>query len=210
MAAGDSFTPDAGQRIDAQGRVTYDFSGHISAEGLDMLAVTTGGGPIAPTPPDDRRVRWLRESDGSLVAEVFGYDPTTGKRGLWVGAGEEPDIEDNPATRRLIVDETGASSFLQLNNGGLARRTCTYWGAIPVSTIPAGGFFGPVPLVIVAGFGTPCVTTGIGDSGVPGQPCNQISLMHAVVSTTQINFYGHNRSAAPAAPIINYHIFGEL
>lgn len=69
------FTPDGGQRVDAQGHITYDFTGHIHAQGLDLDA----GADIA-TIPNDRRVRWQLQSDGSVVADVYGtyYDSGQG------------------------------------------------------------------------------------------------------------------------------------
>lgn len=63
----DRIFPDAGQKIDAQGRVSYDFAGHISAAGIDLLA-----GDDA-SPPNDRRVRWLNEATGAVVADLLGY-----------------------------------------------------------------------------------------------------------------------------------------
>jgi hypothetical protein len=64
----DTFTPDVGQRVDAAGRVTYDFDGHITANGIDLLASPPPGvprGPGDPVAPTDRRVGFVAESDGS-------------------------------------------------------------------------------------------------------------------------------------------------
>jgi hypothetical protein len=203
MAAGDTFTPDAGQRIDAQGHVTYDFTGHISAEGLDLNAVTTGG-PVAPSPPDDRRVRWLRESDGSLVAEVFGFDPSFGKRGLWVGAGPNPSPVTAPLpTRRLILDEDGRSGFVQLEG---SQRTRFHFGKIGVNALAPGTVAGPLPLIIVGGLGTPYVTTGIRDFG----NASAVTVSGAVVSATEIDFFIKNNGLAPATFEMNWHLICEF
>jgi hypothetical protein len=64
----DNFSPDVGQHVDPQGHVTYDFDAHIHARGLDLDAGASN------TPPADRRVRWLRTSDGAALADVFGFD----------------------------------------------------------------------------------------------------------------------------------------
>ena len=56
------------ERVDAAGNVTYDFEGHIAADGIDLDATSRGA------PADDRSVRWLRAVDGAVVARVFGYD----------------------------------------------------------------------------------------------------------------------------------------
>lgn len=62
----DSYSPLL-MTVDEQGRTGADFEGHISAEGVDLLAATSS------TDEADRQVRWLRESDGSLVARVKAY-----------------------------------------------------------------------------------------------------------------------------------------
>lgn len=60
--------------VDGQGRVTAEFEGHVSAAGLDLLAGTT------ISPPDDRKVRWLREADGALVAELAAYETAASRQ----------------------------------------------------------------------------------------------------------------------------------
>jgi hypothetical protein len=52
------------------GEAAFDFTGHVKAEGLDLDAGETA------TPPDDRRVRWLR-GDGSSVADLLAYGDDT-------------------------------------------------------------------------------------------------------------------------------------
>ena len=63
----DRMSPSGGQKVDAQGNVTYDFEGHIRAQGVDLDAGESS------SPPDDRRVRWLRRSDGAVVATLYAY-----------------------------------------------------------------------------------------------------------------------------------------
>lgn len=53
--------------LDEQGRVFADLSGHLSATGVDLLAVE---GPDIPL--EDRQLRWLREGTGEVVADVYG------------------------------------------------------------------------------------------------------------------------------------------
>jgi hypothetical protein len=72
---GDSWSSDTGQRIDADGKVSYDFSNvHIAAAGIDLTA--TEGNPTEL--PRDRVVQWLR-ADGAWVAEVGGRNQGGGK-----------------------------------------------------------------------------------------------------------------------------------
>src|SRR4051794_38584433 len=64
----DSSQPLAGMTTNPDGTIAYDFAGHVHASGLDLDEGTS------TTPPDDRKVRWLR-ADGSRGEEIFGYDP---------------------------------------------------------------------------------------------------------------------------------------
>jgi hypothetical protein len=134
-AAG-SFTPDIGQHIGVDGSLTYDFTGHIHAQGLDLDA---GGGA-----GNNPNVRWLRTSDGALVAQIdassVGHvstiemvaDDTSGSVGsaaltaiydenvplasvlasaAYVGPPSTPLITNRVAK---IIDGAGVSDFLQL------------------------------------------------------------------------------------------------
>jgi hypothetical protein len=67
------FAPDGGQRIDGNGRVTYDFTGHVHALGLDLDA-----GADIDASAADRKVRWTDTGNGAVVAEVYGFRGTVG------------------------------------------------------------------------------------------------------------------------------------
>lgn len=62
-----SYAALQGLRLAADGTVSYDFDGHVHADGLDLTA------GVNTTPPADRRVRWLRETTGELVADLSAY-----------------------------------------------------------------------------------------------------------------------------------------
>lgn len=99
---GDSFTPDGGQRIDAQGHVTYDFTGHIHAQGLDLDAGDD------KSPPGDRRVRWLAP-DGTDDVGIWG---AVGGRASLYGHGFGAQVEI------ATDDDSGASlASARLNVG---------------------------------------------------------------------------------------------
>src|SRR6185312_11804596 len=102
-----SFTPDGGQRVDDQGHVTYDFTGHVHAAGLDLDA----GADSAP--PDDRRVRWLTES-GGVVAQVYGT--RQGTHNLLVAkAGDPANVND--ANFEAQAASTAGAALLDLIAG---------------------------------------------------------------------------------------------
>lgn len=51
------------------GKISANFSGHVSAAGVDLPAAVT-----AQAGQPDNQVRWLKQSDGSLVASMVGFD----------------------------------------------------------------------------------------------------------------------------------------
>jgi hypothetical protein len=122
----DQFAPDAGQRIGPTGRVTYEFDGHVHADGLDLDAGTNN------TPPDDRRVRWLNTL-GQRVASLFGVELTSGGTGRSLYASVDRGAADLgqailQATRGDVVDAavSAVSSFedgptIMLNAGAQFR-----------------------------------------------------------------------------------------
>lgn len=63
----DSVSP-AYLTLDAAGNVGADFTGHVKATGLDLEAGTTA------SPPNDRKVRWLRTSDGAVIANLAAFN----------------------------------------------------------------------------------------------------------------------------------------
>lgn len=126
--------------LTADGAVGADFAGHVSAAGIDL---PLGVGGINPS-ENDSRVRWIRESDEHVGAEVY----AARNAGLMqtfaqlVADGPAGDLAkarltaqtDGPNARveveattlsqavyalagaelRTLLDETGQSSFLQL------------------------------------------------------------------------------------------------
>lgn len=63
--------PDTGYpnvfTVAPDGGITADFTGHIHAQGLDLDAGSD------PNPAADHRVRWLRASDGAVLAQLLAY-----------------------------------------------------------------------------------------------------------------------------------------
>lgn len=57
-----------GMTVALDGSITYDFEGHIKADGLDLDASTIA------TPPSDERIRWLRKTDGAVVADLYAFE----------------------------------------------------------------------------------------------------------------------------------------
>lgn len=117
--------------IAADGRVTADFEGHISAEGLDLDMGETA------TPPEDRKIRWLRASDGTRLAEIYAWHGGAGfpehallslraydrenldsNAELEVNAGGDGSLPSRVLAvaglqSRVIVRGDGASDFVQ-------------------------------------------------------------------------------------------------
>jgi hypothetical protein len=119
----DSLTTAAGMVIDAQGRVTYDFAGHVHAVGLDLDAGT------GAEPPADRRVRWLKPNGdpaGQLLTYAFGTqeilqllsgDDVNAGNGCRLSLNSDPAgtyrvFVTAGAQTRLLLDSAGNSDFL--------------------------------------------------------------------------------------------------
>lgn len=80
----DQIASRVGQRVDASGNVTYDFEGHISAEGIDLDAASD------EQPEDTQRVAWLTEG-GAMIASVWGSKRTSldDRAQAWIAAHAE-------------------------------------------------------------------------------------------------------------------------
>lgn len=87
------------------GTITYDFDGHIHADGLDLYAGTTS------SPPNDRLVRWLRQSDGALVRQIGAYDD--GTKYSNIDDVLDPASAQNYAQRRARVDPFAVRSTIE-------------------------------------------------------------------------------------------------
>lgn len=106
---GDSYSPTNVIRDPLTGEVTYDFDGHIHAEGLDLDAGDNA------SPPDDRKVRWLRLSDGAVVASIYAWEDL-GEQILALEAGDSVIVKTTraiPDNQRILLDTDGNSDFLQ-------------------------------------------------------------------------------------------------
>lgn len=108
---GEAATFFPGQLIqEADGSFGINVTGHIHAQGLDIDAGTT------LTPPNQQRVRWLRTSDGAVVADLTAWK---------VGAGDvlqvearAVDVGDNAQLLLLATDKNGSQDFIQAINFG--------------------------------------------------------------------------------------------
>jgi hypothetical protein len=83
------------------GTITYDFTGHVHAEGFDLDADT------AKPPSNLSKVRWLRAVDGVVVAELYA-DDVAGDAELVVQA----DAPSGDATTRLSLNAGAPNNFL--------------------------------------------------------------------------------------------------
>lgn len=111
MTEPDTFTLDVGQHVDAQGRVTYTFAGHIFAAGIDLPAGTSD------SPPDDSRVRWL-DAGGDEVGSAYVYElPGSRVIVLKVGACRLFLTENDAGASTLLVELDGEGSLIATGDG---------------------------------------------------------------------------------------------
>jgi hypothetical protein len=153
-----------GQKVGADGKVTYDFEGHVHARGLDLDAAGV------TTPPDTDRVRWLDGagvSRGSVVAAKDGVGNTVlalvgGQAAQGVAlnftSGDAVEVFAG-AQNRFLLDSAGKSNFLQL--ASLAKRTIVFGSA---NLTWPGGNQGSNGLVIAHGLGVvPVAVAALGN-----------------------------------------------
>lgn len=119
------YSPTPGMVVNADGSIEYDFDGRIRARGLDL---TAGTGALS-TSPLDRRVRWLRASDGAAVAELYGrevagggnlqlssVDPSNLNRAvlaLTSTPAEHSIVATAQAAQATVIDSDGWSGFVR-------------------------------------------------------------------------------------------------
>jgi len=146
----------------ATGKITYNFAGHISASGIDILAGDND------TPPNDRKIRWHRTTlAGAVTGSIVSYRSIgsqlaltsanlSNTRNTYVNiaqadaAGDastrisvNADIDPSgPAQDRVLLDALGRSSFLQ-SKALSGLRLQVLWGLISsagVILVGSGGY----------------------------------------------------------------------
>lgn len=100
----------SGRRVAADGTVTYDFEGHVCAQGgLDLIA----GDDIAPLA--DRKIIWHRDScSGAVVAELV----STGIGGANSLRAVVPSPDGSHSARLDIIGDNAGESAIQATVGG--------------------------------------------------------------------------------------------
>jgi hypothetical protein len=150
-AADETLTPTY-LTIAPDGTISANFSGHVQASGVDLPA-----GVDAVTATNNSRVRWLRTSDGAVVASIFAFDngaqaqvSLLAQHGASSSAIIPIATAGGAAVRalangilKLIVDETGASDFEQLS----AKNVASGYAGLNSSgqmaqPLPSGARFG--------------------------------------------------------------------
>jgi hypothetical protein len=160
-----------GVKIRADG--SYDFDGHVHARGLDLdLPVGVAGSAGA-----DKKVRWIRTSDGFAAADTYAYEDTeTAYHVALVEAYGAPNSTRTAALRarsrdagvgfqdsaveaiadqasRMIYDSSGRSDFLQLadlanRKLGFGSSAVTFAAQTSSSVVVAHGL-GVTPLYVL-------------------------------------------------------------
>lgn len=167
--------------VDAQGRVSANFSGIINAQGV-VIPSAFGGAPLPPN-----RISWQRASDRAFIADIFASTTVAGStseglllRAFAHAAAEFSDVE------MQAIDDTGqqqAQLFVQQNNrgNGLAQATA---GSKIATIIDASGSSAFLQLLstqkLRSAFGTGSVNFTTGN-----QTTAAVTIPHGLGTTPQ-------------------------
>jgi hypothetical protein len=129
VSAGGDISSETAETIAPDGSVTYNFNGHIAATGVDIVADTADLTTPQFTKPSEAQgansVRWLRASDGAMVAQVAGSRATRLYHGANVQLSEAALAAIDPAA----VGGYAEAMLLAARNPDLQNRL-QEWAAL--------------------------------------------------------------------------------
>jgi hypothetical protein len=110
------------QTVQPNGSVAFDFDGHVSADGIDLLAEKVAG-PVDFEPSTLTKIRWA-DVNGLPVAEVFAMELLNATRPMLKLRSVEHTTNAGAETRLESQGKTGsASRFNTWVQGGGVDRT---------------------------------------------------------------------------------------
>jgi hypothetical protein len=115
-----------GMRVDPDGRITYDFDGHIHAQGLDLDA------PLNP-PTGENEVRWLRTDTQALLAFLAAFRQAGLSQFEARAAASVDSTGNNDVEARLIAADADAAEHNAEVHAGIFKDIAQ------VHAIAAGG-----------------------------------------------------------------------
>jgi hypothetical protein len=129
VSAGGDISSETAETIAPDGSVTYNFNGHIAATGVDIVADTADLTTPQFTKPSEAQgansVRWLRASDGAMVAQAAGSRATR----LYHGANVELSEAALAAIDPAAVGGYAEAMLLAARNPDLQNRL-QEWAAL--------------------------------------------------------------------------------
>lgn len=129
-----AFSPTSGMQVDAAGKVTFDFQGHVHGTGVDL---DVGNGA---NPPQDRRVRWIN-ANGSAIADVYGYQSAPGQAATAVIEASPPEAAG--AHLHLTADAINSNASADVTvEAGLNSQSALIIDALGESSFALA--FGPI------------------------------------------------------------------
>lgn len=176
--------------VNANGTITNNFTGHIHADGLDLYAGTTA------SPPDDRKIRWLRQADGALVAVLSAYEVGT-RRTLTEGTG------NGAASSTISTISDNTTNFSTAVTIDLANKDGTIFGATIVNGVGGSSFIKAPGLV--------SVSTELNSGQIAytfnGTVTTQGAALHGLSKTPTEIIMTQQKDAATTPPIV-YQTWG--
>lgn len=127
---------------DSTGHVGANFTGKVHAQGLDLDA------GLSPAGPDINKVRWIRQVDGAVIADIIGFPNQTG-----VGTQLAITTGDalTGAARILLAGLVPNGSVIQASCGGSTAGSVTVIDNGQHSDFVQGGACGGVSGTVATG-----------------------------------------------------------
>jgi hypothetical protein len=210
--AADAIAPNYLQQ-DPQGRVTANFAGHVSAQGLDLPA---GDDHLGVTPLSVSGLHWLDPLNLVVAGLLGSYDSTAfGKKRLLAGPVDpdgtfqtyidldrEPNLNNAAVSvgvgsrRRFLITGTGQSDFVQLAQIGRIRL------ALGVNSVHYAGANVSQVKSFAHGL-NPDVPQGVLIFNLP--PLNSTSVWRvSALDATNVSVSGYQADAAPLTTDQNF------
>lgn len=221
----DNFAPAGGRVVHPDGTVSYDFDGHVSAQGVDILGADNS------TPPSDRKVRWHKDTiAGTVIAEIVGgsVSPTEGFLTLqaWSASTHanallQPSADGDDSQVRVdangmlvsssavLLNNHGGSTFTRSLSGRSVNEDFSLLARTTISAFAGATGFGGFAYTFALPFTFPNAITGCWIDGINPQDARLQMRAQANGTTNSVGAWFYNGTGANQNLTADLYIAGN-